>query len=169
MKKSDVHEYACMLGKDSRIEGNKISTITHLKISGSVQMNIDCDGKLVITESGSVSGNIKAKEIVVFGSLDGNVWVTGSITICKSADVSGFISAASLKVEENATCHFDARIDTDSKTRFEHANLDSNPATGIEYPRMTRISNSENGLYKNSLTRVISDSLVEIDANQSAE
>lgn len=102
------------LSKDSVLGDGVITIPSHLKIAGTVNMNIECSGKLVISESGKVNGNIKATEIFVFGNVKGDIVAYESITIHKSGVVNGHIASKKLIIEEGAVCNLGMAVGEDA-------------------------------------------------------
>jgi cytoskeletal protein CcmA (bactofilin family) len=88
-----------IISKDAVIEG-KITSNNLIEIEG--EINGDLFAKtVVIRESGSFKGNIKAENLNIKGSFDGIISAK-QLSISQTAKVTGQISYASLSVEDGA-------------------------------------------------------------------
>jgi len=88
-----------IISKDTTIEG-KISSNNVIEIEGAI--NGDLFAKtVIIRESGSFKGNIKAENLNIRGSFDGIISAK-QLSISQTAKVTGEISYASLSVEDGA-------------------------------------------------------------------
>jgi cytoskeletal protein CcmA (bactofilin family) len=72
------------------------------------------DGALIATQTGRVTGDLRASRIVVQGTVDGTLSATERIELQPSAVVSGSLSANHVVIADGAT--FNGRIDMDQRT-----------------------------------------------------
>ena len=89
-----------MTSKDGKLYGS-----SSVKISGAFFGDVDIEGALVVTGSGSVHGNVKAEDAKVYGKIEGNVLVAGRVHIHPSGSLVGDITCACLVVDEGAVFH----------------------------------------------------------------
>lgn len=116
---NDQLDYVSFISKDAVVADGKISVPSHLKISGTVKMNIKSNGKVVVTSTGSVEGSIEANEVQVFGKVNGNILSSGGLTLYKDAVVNGQVAALKLIIEEGAICNFDMAVGQDAWSKHK--------------------------------------------------
>jgi cytoskeletal protein CcmA (bactofilin family) len=90
-----------MISEGTRIKG-ELASKTDVRIAGTVDGEIHAEGKCIITNSGTVKGNISADEADISGSVNGEIKVSTRLILRKSAKVTGNIHAKSFLVEEGA-------------------------------------------------------------------
>ncbi len=73
-----------------------------LRVEGTVEGEIACEGMLVIAQGARVKATVTAREIEVAGELDGEVTCSGRFRIAPTGSASGKVTAASLVIEEGA-------------------------------------------------------------------
>ena len=78
----------------------------HLTISGCVDGGINLKGgKLIITQTGYVEGNVQATQVHIDGEVRGNVSVRKKAFIGSTARVLGDINSKTLDIAEGAKCN----------------------------------------------------------------
>ena len=106
---SKSSEITTLIAEGCLFEGN-INTTASTRIDGQVKGSVNCQNSLIVGESGYVSGEIQALEIIVFGVLEGNVKAR-RIEIKQGGVVNGDIVAKSFIIEDagiyNGTCKMD--------------------------------------------------------------
>jgi cytoskeletal protein CcmA (bactofilin family) len=80
----------------------EIQSKDDLRIDGNITGNICCDGKVVVGESGIVTGNITCAVLELFGSICGDVRVSGLFSLHESSQFKGEAYAADLEIEPKA-------------------------------------------------------------------
>ncbi|MEX0681619.1 MAG: polymer-forming cytoskeletal protein [Balneolales bacterium] len=125
-------DYVSLLGRDSVVANGKISVPSHIKISGIVKMNIESEGKVVITDSGAVNGNIKGVDVQVYGKVNGDVIAAQKLMIGKTGDVKGRIASRILTIEEGATCNFEMAIGEVTASTWSSAMKEESAATDVD-------------------------------------
>jgi cytoskeletal protein CcmA (bactofilin family) len=75
-----------------------------IRLDGVLTGNITSKGKLVIGESGKVSGIINCKNSDIFGIVDGKIFVSELLSIKSTAQVVGDIVTSRLAIEPG--CNF---------------------------------------------------------------
>jgi cytoskeletal protein CcmA (bactofilin family) len=73
-----------------------------LRIDGNIQGNIYCDGKIVIGDSGYVTGNISCSSLELFGRIHGDVRVSGLFSLHESSEFRGEAAVVDLEIEPKA-------------------------------------------------------------------
>ncbi len=77
-------------------------TTRDLRVEGTLEGEIACEGRLIIAQGARVKATITAREIEVAGELDGEVTCSGRFRITPSGSAMGKVTAASLIIEEGA-------------------------------------------------------------------
>lgn len=88
--------------KGTTIKGN-ISANGDFRMDGVLQGNITLNGKLVIGESGLVTGNVVCQNANILGTVVGNITVQELLSLYASANVKGDIMINKLSIEPGAT------------------------------------------------------------------
>ena len=84
-----------------------------LDFQGQLEGSIEHTRSLSIGKEGGVTGNIKAKFVIVEGRVDGDIYATESVSIRQSAKVKGNIFAPRVGIADGA--HFTGSIDMNHK------------------------------------------------------
>ncbi|GIP60118.1 polymer-forming cytoskeletal protein [Paenibacillus sp. FSL W8-0186] len=88
-----------LIGQGSVAEG-KLECEASLRIEGSFRGEIDCQGQVVIGETGEAHSNIKGADIIVAGKVVGDIASQGRLTITSSGLVEGNVHVAKLVIVE---------------------------------------------------------------------
>lgn len=80
-----------------------IDTQSDIRIDGSLEGNITCQGKIVIGQQGSIKGEIECANSEVLGQIDGKIRVKETLSIKASASITGEIFTKVLSIEPQAT------------------------------------------------------------------
>jgi cytoskeletal protein CcmA (bactofilin family) len=102
-------EGTCVISQGSNIEG-QFNSKENVRLDGKIIGDVICENRLVMGESGTVEGTIKANEAVIMGTIKGNVNVTTTLYLKASAKINGNITAKLLSVEEGAMYNGECRI-----------------------------------------------------------
>lgn len=100
-----------MISEGTRIKGT-LETQDDTRIAGILDGDLTVKGKLNLSKSARIKGNIHAKEADVAGKVDGEVVVEEKLTLRSTAMVTGDIKTKVLLVEEGA--HFDGTCSMES-------------------------------------------------------
>lgn len=96
-----------MISEGTRLKGN-LNTKNDIRIAGSLEGEAEAGGKLIITSSGRVEGDVEAVDADVAGTLNGEIHVKNKLVVRQSAVIDGDIHTKTLLVEEgaqiNGTC-----------------------------------------------------------------
>lgn len=80
-----------------------ISTQSDLRIDGSVNGTINCEGKLIIGPTGRVEGDVTSQNAVIEGNFSGNLTINDILDVRETATVTGEIKTGKLLVQNGAT------------------------------------------------------------------
>ncbi|MAL16521.1 MAG: hypothetical protein CL670_09900 [Balneola sp.] len=79
-----------------------IKTDSDIRIAGMVDGDIETKGKLILTETGRITGKAIASEALMAGRFTGELRILNKIAIQSTAFVDGFLYSKDISVEENA-------------------------------------------------------------------
>lgn len=89
------------LAVETTVTGN-ISAATDIRIDGTLQGNLDCQGKVIVGEQGCVLGDIKAFNAEIMGNVRGNITVNETLILKSTSSLEGNITVTTLIIEPNA-------------------------------------------------------------------
>lgn len=108
-----------LIGKGSEIAGN-FSAQGSARIDGKIVGDVTVTDVLIVGATGSISGNVSAKAVVVGGVVLGDVTAPEKIELTATAKVLGDISTKIIVIDENAifqgSCNMN-QSDADKKAR----------------------------------------------------
>jgi cytoskeletal protein CcmA (bactofilin family) len=99
---NDFDSPTTVIGKDIFIEAARITGNESVRIDGRVKGNVEINGPLVLGDTGSVTGDIRAKVFIIAGEVNGNVQCETQLHIASSSKITGDVQAESLVVDEGA-------------------------------------------------------------------
>ena len=73
-----------------------------LRIEGSVEGEIQCDGTVTVAPQARVSAKVRAKKVVIAGLASGDIECAQRLTLRPTGEIRGEVTAASLVVEKGA-------------------------------------------------------------------
>ncbi|PHR35635.1 MAG: hypothetical protein COA38_01930 [Fluviicola sp.] len=88
------------------VEGSKIIgdfiAESNVRIDGEIQGNVSSSAKIVIGQTGTITGNLICADADVEGRIEGTLKVEGLLTLRSKAKVTGEIVTAKIQIEEGA-------------------------------------------------------------------
>lgn len=87
------------IGESTHLIGNIVSSGS-VKVEGEYTGDIETKGDIIISQTGSVKGNISGANIVISGMQNGNVVSNGLLHITASGKIMGDIETINLMVED---------------------------------------------------------------------
>jgi cytoskeletal protein CcmA (bactofilin family) len=90
-----------MISEGTNVNGT-IKTENDIRIAGTTDGELNTKGKLIVTSTGVVEGDIHVKDADIAGKIDGELRVSNKLTLRQSAIVVGDIYTKTLIVEEGA-------------------------------------------------------------------
>lgn len=87
-----------------------------IRVAGMVEGEAVSKGKLIITVSGKIKGNVTSKEADIAGKIEGQVKVSNKLTLRENAVVDGDIYVKTLIVEEGAQINGSCRMGSEADT-----------------------------------------------------
>ena len=110
------HDIETIIGKNTVIKG-EISGTGNLRVDGTVEGGIASEGCVVIGESGTVNGDIKANTLNVSGQVNGNADISDKLAIAASGQLIGDVKVGSFNIAQGGV--FKGRSEMTTRTRSE--------------------------------------------------
>lgn len=95
------------------MNGN-IHSNSDIRVAGTIEGEALSKGKLIVTASGRIKGDVTSSDADVAGRLEGEVRISNRLILRKSAIVDGNIYTKSLLVEEGAQINGACRMGADT-------------------------------------------------------
>src|SRR6187397_2136443 len=108
----EVASGTCILGPTLHFKGELYGE-EDLEFQGQLEGSIEHTRSLSIGKEGGVTGNIKAKFVIVEGRVDGDIYASESVSVRASAKVKGNIYAPRVGIADGA--NFSGSIDMNHK------------------------------------------------------
>ncbi|MES1262904.1 MAG: polymer-forming cytoskeletal protein [Peristeroidobacter soli] len=102
----------CVLGPTLHFKGELYGE-EDLEFQGQLEGSIEHKSSLSIGKDGGVTGNIRAKFVIIEGRVDGDVYASESVSVRASAKVKGNIFAPRVGIADGA--NFSGSIDMNHK------------------------------------------------------
>jgi cytoskeletal protein CcmA (bactofilin family) len=122
----------CVLGPTLHFKGELYGE-EDLDFQGQLEGSIEHTRSLSIGKEGGVTGNIRAKFVIVEGRVDGDIYASESVSIRQSAKVKGNIFAPRVGIADGA--QFNGSVDMNHKG----AAVRSTPASTLTDPAAERL------------------------------
>ncbi len=90
------------ISRGTLIKGN-IQANGDFRLDGTLEGNISLNGKLVVGESGLITGNVVCQNASIMGNVIGNISVKELLSLNAAANVKGDILINKLSIEPGAT------------------------------------------------------------------
>lgn len=105
-----------MISEGSKLKGT-INSQNDIRVAGHVEGETISKGKLIVTSSGFIDGEVKVADADVAGKIEGTLRVTGKLNLRQSAVINGDIFTKTLIVEEGAQMNGACRMGAESATQ----------------------------------------------------
>jgi cytoskeletal protein CcmA (bactofilin family) len=115
----------CVLGPTLHFKGELYGE-EDLEFQGQLEGSIEHTRSLSIGKDGGVTGNIKAKFVIVEGRVDGDIYATESVSVRPSAKVKGNIYSPRVGIADGA--QFSGSVDMSHKVAASSSKPLSEPA-----------------------------------------
>jgi cytoskeletal protein CcmA (bactofilin family) len=100
-----VENFETIIGSSLRVDGNLLLR-SSVRIDGLVNGNIlqedGCEATVAIAKGATVTGDIRAKHVIVSGNLQGNIFSSDRVELLETAFVSGDITYGTLGIQVGA-------------------------------------------------------------------
>jgi len=101
MAKENTESRINILGVETKVVGD-ITTNGDIRIDGELNGNLNVSGKIVIGETGKISGTVECQNIEVYGFIKGKLIVKELAMLRATAKLEADIKTKKLGVEPNA-------------------------------------------------------------------
>lgn len=109
-----------MISEGTTIKGT-IKSENDIRIAGRLEGEAICKGKVIISSSAHIDGNIASTEADIAGKVDGTIKVSNKLSLRQTAMVGGDIYTKVLIVEEGAQLNGNCRMG-EQNTNYESKN-----------------------------------------------
>jgi len=99
---ADLNSPGTVIGKGVYLEAARITGQESVRIDGVYKGTIEIEGNLVLSDSGSIIGDVSANYFLVAGEINGNVKCATKLHFASTAKVMGDIQTPSLIVDEGS-------------------------------------------------------------------
>ncbi|MCL5959455.1 MAG: polymer-forming cytoskeletal protein [Chloroflexi bacterium] len=79
-----------------------IRTEGNVRIDGLMEGDLDTAGSLVVSRTGRLSGNVRAKDVIVAGAIKGDIDAVGRVELASTSKVWGNVVSDTLLIDEGA-------------------------------------------------------------------
>ena len=94
---------------DGTVIKGHITTENDFRVSGKIDGELEVKGKCIVTQTGKISGELRANDADISGKTEGNLIIGNKLYLRQSAHVMGDIHTKTLLIEEGAifegVCH----------------------------------------------------------------
>lgn len=108
-----------LIGTGTIIEGNIVSN-GDIRIDGTLKGNLSTKGKVIVGDTGKISGEVNCKNFEVEGSVDGKVIVADLLSLRSKSKILGDINTSKLAIEPGAI--FTGKCDMSGSNQNLNAN-----------------------------------------------
>ncbi|MDR0324965.1 MAG: polymer-forming cytoskeletal protein [Oscillospiraceae bacterium] len=144
-RKSSEITYETIIGNGIKLESGMLTGKEPVRIDGEYTGVINLSGHLLIGESGSVNGNIRAGSILIAGYVKGDVYCDSTVHMAATAHVEARVAAQTLKTDEGA--HFNGQcMMLNAKTRNVFASQsDQEEMKAFDFAKLNDVFIPEDG------------------------
>lgn len=105
-----------MISEGTNLKGN-LTTKNDIRVAGTLEGEAKASGKLIITATGKIDGDVNAVDADIAGRLEGEIRVSNKLILRQSAIIDGDIYTKSLLVEEGAQINGSCKMGDPSSTK----------------------------------------------------
>jgi cytoskeletal protein CcmA (bactofilin family) len=104
-----------MISEGTTLEGT-LKTKSDVRVAGTVDGEVNAKGKVIISSTGNIKGNIEAVDADIAGHVDGKIKVTNKLVLRDSAEGEGDTYNETHRVEEGAQIKGEFHMTQDSSS-----------------------------------------------------
>lgn len=120
-----------MISEGTKIKGT-INSQNDIRIAGKIDGEVISKGKLIITSTGEIEGDVKVADSDIAGKVEGTIKVSGKLNLRQSAVINGDILTKTLIVEEGAQINGACRMGADTKNLEQSSDSQFAKATKLK-------------------------------------
>jgi len=98
----DPSKVDTVIGKGTIVKGN-ITASGILRIEGELEGELNCQGDIIVGETGKVKAGITARSVTVVGQVQGNVEAQERLEIRSGGVVTGDVTVGQIFIDEGAS------------------------------------------------------------------
>ena len=118
-KTMEMESTAINIITDGTLVKGDITATGDFRLDGTLEGNIQLNGKLVVGDSGVVNGNVLCQNANIIGTVNGNLSVKELLSLSASARVRGDILINKLSIEPGAVFSGKCRMIDEVKAQHE--------------------------------------------------
>jgi cytoskeletal protein CcmA (bactofilin family) len=99
---AEIDSPGTVIGQGVCIEAARIVGRDSVRIDGEFKGNVELDGSLVLGETGSITGDVRAKYFLVAGEVSGNIYCETQLHFASTARVLGDVNTPNLILDEGS-------------------------------------------------------------------
>lgn len=111
-----------MISEGTTLEGT-LTTENDIRVAGTLDGEAKAKGKVIVTSSGKVIGNIEGADADIAGKVEGEIVVTNKLVLRKSAVVNGDIDTKTILAEEGAQINGSFNMGENPKKKISGSKL----------------------------------------------
>ena len=128
------------IGEQTFFEGT-LTSKENLSIYGNVKGSIECQGRVVVGESGKVEADVTANDVVVSGKIVGNVTAKSKLEMSPTGVIQGDIKTSRLIMEDGGKFDGHSEMLSGGSPAVKKKAVDETPALPAkEQPKLPRAS-----------------------------
>ena len=133
-----------MISEGTKLKGT-LTTKNDVRIAGTLDGEAEAEGKIIVSSTGRVDGNIEAVDADIAGNIDGEVRVSNKLIFRKSATIEGDIYTKTILAEEGSQINGSFHMGENVKEEINKSSKRSSSKLGSS---ISKDDNSENSANK---------------------
>jgi cytoskeletal protein CcmA (bactofilin family) len=101
-QKSTGNSDVCIFTAGTSIKGT-LKIESNLRLEGEIKGNVSCAGKIVMSRTGIIEGDISCNELVSEGKITGNISSNKGVVLHSTAVLKGDLICSALQIDNGAT------------------------------------------------------------------
>lgn len=110
-----------MISEGTRLDGT-LTTKNDVRIAGNLDGEAKAEGKIIVSSTGQVDGNIQGVDADIAGKINGEVRVTNKLVLRESAVIEGDIFTKTILAEEGAQINGSFHMNEDIESEINKKN-----------------------------------------------
>ena len=131
-----------MISEGTELNGN-LNTKNDIRIAGKLKGEAKAKGKLIISSTGIVDGDVDAVDADIAGTLKGEIHVSNKLILRQSAVVEGDIYTKSILVEEGAQVNGGFHMGNDSSSSSSSSSSGSDSSKSSMFSKGSKSDSSD--------------------------
>lgn len=107
-----------MISEGTHVKGS-LNTKSDIRIAGTLEGEAKAKGKVIISSTGKVEGDVEAVDADIAGTIEGEVRTTNKLILRQSAVINGDIHTKTMLVEEGAQINGSCHMNDGIKEKFD--------------------------------------------------